>query len=156
MSENKKKKKKKNDETWTSEYRCFTLPTNNFCLLQKVLSSDLYLAIDLVLIDEQGRKVDLFGRVAACFICRGETSSEPGNVELLHPGGRGPFSSQVTKAGRKMERTEETTDECDSPLEATHSFSEKSYIANYTIPLERPWRYIRIDIVLFSRSLLCI
>lgn len=124
MSEN----KKKNDKTWTSEYRCFTLPTNNFYLLQKVLSSDLYLAIDLALIDEQGRKVDLFGRVAACFICRGETSSEPGNVELLHPdGGRGPFSSQVTKAGRKMERTEETTDECDSPLEATHSFSEKLY-----------------------------
>lgn len=52
----------------------------------------------------------------------------PGNVELLHPdGGRGPFSGQVTKAGRKMERAEETTDECDSSLEATYSFSEKLY-----------------------------
>lgn len=52
----------------------------------------------------------------------------PGNVELLHPdGGRGPFSSQVTKTGRKMERAEETTDECDPPREVTHSFSEKLY-----------------------------
>jgi len=44
-------------------------------------------AIDLALIDERGRKVDLFGRTAACFICRGETSPGRRNVELLHPGG---------------------------------------------------------------------
>lgn len=96
--------------------------------VSEVSSPDLYLVIDLALIDEQGRKVDLFGRVAACFICRGETSSGRGNVELLHPdGGRGPFSGQATKTGRKMERAEATTDECDSPRKATHSFSEKLY-----------------------------
>jgi len=83
---------------------------------QRLLSisevSDLYSTIDLALIDEQGRKVDLFGRVAACFICRGETSSGRGNVELLHPdGGRGPFSGQATKTGRKTERAEAATDE---------------------------------------------
>jgi len=122
MSENKKKFDKKLDKQTSMSN------ITDQRLLPEVLNSDLHLAIDLVLIDEQGRKVDLFGRVATCFICRGETSSGRGNVELLHPdGGRGPFSGQATKTGRKMEQAEATTDECDSQRETTHSFSEKLY-----------------------------
>jgi len=107
------------------------MPANDrHCFLRSLDVRMLYpilATIDLALIDEQGRKVDLFGRAAACFICRGETSPGRRNVELLHPGGGGPFSGQATKTGRKMERAEATTDECDPPRAATHPFPEKLY-----------------------------
>lgn len=101
--------------------------------VSEVSSPDLYSVIDLALIDEQGRKVDLFGRVAACFICRGETSPGRGNVELLHPDGEEEDRFQARRR-RPDEKWSERKQRLTNAIRhgKRHTRFRRSYIANYS------------------------